>query len=422
MRGFYIPILLSIFFAFAVGHVAAKPTTSHEQVKINGSVKDEAGEIITGATIFVKENSAIGTVADEHGRYTLTVPIGATLNASFLGYQTLERRVVKGILHYDFILKEESQKLDEVIVIGYGEVKKSDLTGSVSTIGARNFGDQPVKSMSDILQGRSSGVEVTTVSGMPGASAKVRIRGTTSINKSSDPLYVIDGIISSSGLDGLNPQDIQSMEVLKDASSTAVYGSRGANGVILVTTKGGEQGRARVSFDAKVGISEVRKNYNLLNPYEYALALNDIRGAGTISDADVEAYRRGEKGINWVDLLTRTAVTQNYNLNISGGAKRVRYLISGNMLDQEAVTINSKYMRYGIRANIDADVRRWLSVSMKLNGSILHQKNGAPNWFHVLNFSPTMELRDPVTGEWNDSKMYCPYPYEDTTYNPILKN
>ena len=402
MRGFHIPILLSLLFAFVVGDVVAKPTTQHEQIKINGSVKDEAGEIITGATIFVKENGAIGTVADEHGRYTLTVPVGATLNASFLGYQTLERKVVKGILRYDFILKEESQKLDEVIVIGYGEVKKSDLTGSVSTIGARNFGDQPVKNISDILQGRTSGVEVTTTSGMPGMSAKVRIRGTTSINKSSDPLYVIDGIISSSGLEGLNPQDIQSMEVLKDASSTAVYGSRGANGVILVTTKGGEQGRARVSFDSKVGISEVRKNYNLLNPYEYALALNDIRGAGTISDADVEAYRRGEKGIDWVDLLTRTAVTQNYNLNISGGAKRVRYLISGNLLDQEAVTINSKYMRYGIRANIDADVRRWLSVSAKMNGSILHRKNGAPNWFHVLNFSPTMEMRDPVTGIYNN--------------------
>ncbi len=401
MRGFYIPIL-SLFFVFAVGDVTAKPTTPYEMVKINGSVKDEAGEIITGATIFVKENSAIGTVADEHGRYTLTVPVGTTLNASFLGYQTLERKVVKGILRYDFILKEESQKLDEVIVIGYGEVKKSDLTGSVSTIGARNFGDQPVKNISDILQGRTSGVEVTTTSGMPGMSAKVRIRGTTSINKSSDPLYVIDGIISSSGLEGLNPQDIQSMEVLKDASSTAVYGSRGANGVILVTTKGGEQGRARVSFDTKVGISEVRKNYNLLNPYEYALALKDIKGDITVSDDDLAAYRRGEKGIDWVDLMTRTAVTQNYNLNVSGGAKRVRYLISGNLLDQEAVTINSKYMRYGIRANIDADVRRWLSVSAKMNGSILHRKNGAPNWFHVLNFSPTMEMRDPVTGIYNN--------------------
>lgn len=414
MKDLYRPILLSfVLLLFVIGSADAKPATPQEQVRINGAVKDEAGEPIVGATVFVKENSAIGAVVDEQGRYTLTVPVGTTLNASFLGFETLERKVVKGILHYDFILKEESHKLDEVIVIGYGEVKKSDLTGSVSTVGARNFGDQPVKSVSDILQGRSSGVEVTTVSGMPGASAKVRIRGTTSINKSSDPLYVIDGIISSSGLDGLNPQDIQSMEILKDASSTAVYGSRGANGVVLVTTKGGEQGSARVWLDTKVGVSDVRKNYNLLNPYEYALALNDIKGAGMVSDDDLEAYRTGEKGINWVDLMTRTAITQNYNLGISGGAKRVRYLISGNMLDQEAVTINSKYMRYGVRANIDADVRRWLSVSMKLNGSILHQKNGAPNWFHVLNFSPTMELRDPVTSIYNND------PYNiGTGYNP----
>ncbi len=415
MKNLYIPIIITWLLSLIVGSADAKPTTQQvqEQVKINGVVKDEGGDAIAGATVFVVENNAIGAVADREGKYTLTVPVGSTLNVSFMGFESIERKVVKGKLRYDFILKEENQKLDEVIVIGYGEVKKSDLTGSVSTVGARNFSAQPVKNVSDILQGRSSGVEVTTISGMPGAAAKVRIRGTTSINKSSDPLYVIDGIISSSGLDGLNPQDIQSMEVLKDASSTAVYGSRGANGVVLITTKGGNKGRAQVWLDAKVGISEVRKNYNLLNPYEYACALNDIKGAGTITDNDLEAYRTGKKGIDWVNLMTRTAVTHNYNLGISGGAKRVRYLVSGNLLNQEAVTINSKYMRYGIRANIDADVRRWLSISTKLNGSILHQKNGAPNWFHVLNFSPTMELRDPVTGIYNND------PYNiGTGYNP----
>ena len=259
-----------------------------------------------------------------------------------------------------------------------------------------------MKNIPEILQGRTAGVEVTASSGMPGAGAKVRVRGTTSINKSSDPLYVIDGIISSSGLDGINPQDIQSMEILKDASSTAVYGSRGANGVILITTRSGSQGSAKIILDAKVGISEVMKNYNLLNAYEYAQALNDIRGANTISPEDMEAYRDGSKGIDWVDLMTRTAITQNYNLSISGGGKRIRYLVSGSVLDQEAVTIESKYMRYGIRANIDADVRKWLTVSTKINGSILHQKNGAPNWFHVLNFSPTMELKNPETGIYNN--------------------
>ena len=237
---------------------------------------------------------------------------------------------------------------------------------------------------------------------MPGASMKVRVRGTTSINKSSDPLYVIDGIISSSGLDGINPSDIQSMEILKDASSTAIYGSRGSNGVILITTKQGSEGKAQVTFDASVGLSTVRKQYDLLNAYEYATALNDIRGSSTISAEDLEAYKNGTKGINWTDLLTRTGITQDYRLAISGGNEKVKYLISGNVLDQEAITIMSDYKRYGIRANIDSEVKPWLTISAKLNASSLHKHNeGGANWLHVTNFSPTMELKDPETGVYN---------------------
>lgn len=237
---------------------------------------------------------------------------------------------------------------------------------------------------------------------MPGASMKVRVRGTTSINKSSDPLYVIDGIISSSGLDGINPSDIQSMEILKDASSTAIYGSRGSNGVILITTKQGSEGKAQVTFDASVGLSTVRKQYDLLNAYEYATALNDIRGSSTISAEDLEAYKNGTKGINWTDLLTRTGITQDYRLAISGGNEKVKYLISGNVLDQEAITIMSDYKRYGIRANIDSEVKPWLTISAKLNASSLHKHNeGGANWLHVTNFSPIMELKDPETGVYN---------------------
>lgn len=230
---------------------------------------------------------------------------------------------------------------------------------------------------------------------------KVRVRGTTSINKSSDPLYVIDGIISSSGLDGLNPSDIQSMEVLKDASSTAIYGSRGSNGVILITTKGGSEGKASITFDASIGLSTVRKQYDLLNAYEYATALNDIRGSSTISPENLAAYKNGTKGINWADLITHTGVTQDYRLNISGGNAKVKYLISGNVLDQEAVTIETNYKRYGIRANIDADVKPWLTISAKMNATSLHKHNDGANWFHITNFSPTMEMKDPETGVYN---------------------
>ena len=272
----------------------------------------------------------------------------------------------------------------------------------MSGVSNRQYKNQPVQRVENILQGRTPGVEVTATSGMPGASMKVRVRGTTSINKSSDPLYVIDGIISSSGLDGINPSDIQSMEILKDASSTAIYGSRGSNGVILITTKQGSEGKAQVTFDASVGLSTVRKQYDLLNAYEYATALNDIRGSSTISAEDLEAYKNGTKGINWTDLLTRTGITQDYRLAISGGNEKVKYLISGNVLDQEAITIMSDYKRYGIRANIDSEVKPWLTISAKLNASSLHKHNeGGANWLHVTNFSPTMELKDPETGVYN---------------------
>ena len=367
---------------------------------IKGVINDEQGETIIGASVIIKGEDT-GTTSDMDGRFTLEAPEGAILVISYIGYHTQEVKVRKRSL-LRVVLKEDNQLLDEVVVVGYGTVKKSDLTGAVSGVSNRQYTNQPVQRVENILQGRTPGVEVTATSGMPGASMKVRVRGTTSINKSSDPLYVIDGIISSSGLDGINPSDIQSMEILKDASSTAIYGSRGSNGVILITTKQGSEGKAQVTFDASIGLSTVRKQYDLLNAYEYATALNDIRGSSTISAEDLEAYKNGTKGINWTDLLTRTGITQDYRLAISGGNEKVKYLISGNVLDQEAITIMSDYKRYGIRANIDSEVKPWLTISAKLNASSLHKHNeGGANWLHVTNFSPTMELKDPETGVYN---------------------
>lgn len=378
---------------------------------IKGVINDEQGETIIGASVIIKGEDT-ETTSDMDGRFTLEAPEGAILVISYIGYHTQEVKVRKRSL-LRVVLKEDNQLLDEVVVVGYGTVKKSDLTGAVSGVSNRQYKNQPVQRVENILQGRTPGVEVTATSGMPGASMKVRVRGTTSINKSSDPLYVIDGIISSSGLDGINPSDIQSMEILKDASSTAIYGSRGSNGVILITTKQGSEGKAQVTFDASVGLSTVRKQYDLLNAYEYATALNDIRGSSTISAEDLEAYKNGTKGINWTDLLTRTGITQDYRLAISGGNEKVKYLISGNVLDQEAVTIMSDYKRYGIRANIDSEVKPWLTISAKLNASSLHKHNeGGANWLHVTNFSPTMELKDPETGVYNTD------PYNMVGSNP----
>ena len=409
--------LINQLFFTAIAVIIAIPSPIFAQqpfddVTITGTVVNVEGEAVVGATVILKGHTGRGTATDVNGKYSITVPQGSTLIISFMGYEEKEVELQPDISDYLTTLNEAQTRINDVVIVGYGEIKKSDLTGSVSVVGERSFYDQPVKNVSEILQGRSSGVEVTTISGMPGASTKVRVRGTTSINKSSDPLYVIDGIISTSGLDGINPQDIASMQILKDASSTSVYGSRGANGVVLITTRSGQSGDARILFSTKIGVSDVRKNYNLLSPYEYALALNDIRGAGTISDEDVELYRLGIKGIDWVDLMTRTAITQDYNLSIAGGSEKVRYMVSGNLLDQEAITIDSKYMRYGLRANIEADVKPWLTLITKFNGSILHQKNGAPNWFHVLNYSPTMELKGPNSGIYNKD------PYNILSNNP----
>lgn len=409
--------LINQLFFTAIAAIIAIPSPIFAQqpfddITITGTVINVEGEAVVGATIILKGHTGRGTTTDVNGKYSITVPQGSTLIISFMGYEEKEVELQPDISDYLTTLNEAQTRINDVVIVGYGEIKKSDLTGSVSVVGERSFYDQPVKNVSEILQGRSSGVEVTTISGMPGASTKVRVRGTTSINKSSDPLYVIDGIISTSGLDGINPQDIASMQILKDASSTSVYGSRGANGVVLITTRSGQSGDARILFSTKIGVSDVRKNYNLLSPYEYALALNDIRGAGTISDEDVELYRLGIKGIDWVDLMTRTAITQDYNLSIAGGNEKVRYMVSGNLLDQEAITIDSKYMRYGLRANIEADVKPWLTLLTKFNGSILHQKNGAPNWFHVLNYSPTMELKDLNSGIYNKD------PYNILSNNP----
>lgn len=409
--------LINQLFFTAIAAIIAIPSPIFAQqpfddITITGSVINVEGEAVVGATVILKGHTGRGTTTDVNGKYSITVPQGSTLIISFMGYEEKEVELQPDISDYLTTLNEAQTRINDVVIVGYGEIKKSDLTGSVSVVSERSFYDQPVKNVSEILQGRSSGVEVTTISGMPGASTKVRVRGTTSINKSSDPLYVIDGIISTSGLDGINPQDIASMQILKDASSTSVYGSRGANGVVLITTRSGQSGDARILFSTKIGVSDVRKNYNLLSPYEYALALNDIRGAGTISDEDVELYRLGIKGIDWVDLMTRTAITQDYNLSIAGGSEKVRYMVSGNLLDQEAITIDSKYMRYGLRANIEADVKPWLTLLTKFNGSILHQKNGAPNWFHVLNYSPTMELKDLNSGIYNKD------PYNILSNNP----
>ena len=260
-----------------------------------GVVKDANGESIIGASVLVK-GTTNGSITGLDGDFSLrNVKKGDIIVVSYVGYQSQEIAWTGEPLN--IVLKEDAEVLDEVVVIGYGAVRKADMAGSVAVLDNKNFKDQLITQVADALQGRVSGVHVEN-SGVPGGSVKIRIRGANSISKSNDPLYVVDGIVRESGLDGINPEDIRSMQVLKDASSTAIYGSRGSNGVVLITTKIGKAGVREIMFDASVGVSNVYKRYDILGAYDYALALKEVKGID-FSNEEMQSYQNGTAGIDW---------------------------------------------------------------------------------------------------------------------------
>lgn len=384
---------------------------------ISGVVIDASGEPIIGANILEKGTSN-GATTNFDGQFNLTVSPQATLVVSYIGYMTQEVNVGNRTT-FRIELIEDTQALEEVVVIGYGIVKKSDLAGAVSSMNAQSFKDEPITRIEDALQGRLAGVDVQTMSGAPGSDIKIRVRGSSSINKSNDPLYVVDGIIMQSGLSGLNTADIASIEVLKDASSTAIYGSRGANGVVLVTTRRGDSDRKVITFDTEIGFSTTPNRYDLLNPYEYAQALNDIKGAEIISAADMTAYQNGTKGIDWQDMVFQTGVNQNYKLSVSGGNKDTQYFISGNVLDQKGISKLSKFQRYAFRSNVSTKVTNWLNLTAdvrlshnKMHNNAIHNRGKANIIWQAINYSPTMEMMDETTGK------YARDPYNSISENP----
>lgn len=393
-------------------------TVTNQATKtITGVIKDAMGPV-TGANIVVK-GTTNGTITDLDGKFSLgNVPVGATLLISYIGYLPQEIEVGSQS-SFNIILNEDSQALDEVIVVGYGSVRKADLAGSVSVMDSKSFKDQPITQISDAIQGRVSGVQVEN-SSVPGGSVKIRIRGAGSINRSNDPLYVIDGIVRESGLTGINPDDIQSMQVLKDASSTAIYGSRGSNGVVLITTKTGKINQREITFDAQVGVSSAYKKYDILSPYEYATALREIKFPNAFTEQEMEGYKNGTAGIDWQDEIFRTGVTQNYKIAISNGNEKVQYYLSANYMGQDGIVDQTSNKRYQVRANITSDVTKWLHVSADVNASHNIRKGndfnmGKTNVIWIgLNYSPTMTMTD-ANGNYNwDS-------YNSIAANPVGK-
>ena len=376
-----------------------------QSISVTGTVVDQNGEPLMGVNV-IEKGTTNGTMTDMDGRFTLSVPGNATLQISYIGYTT-EEVVVNNQTKLNITLKEDSQNLDELVVVGYGVVRKADLAGSVAVLDSKSFKDQPIVQVSDALQGRVSGVQVQN-SGVPGGTVKIRVRGSGSINRSNDPLYVIDGIVRESGLTGLNPEDIQSMQVLKDASSTAIYGSRGANGVVLITTKTGKANVKQITFDAQVGIGTVAKRYETLTPYEFATAYNTYL-PNTFSQDQLTAFQNGTAGTDWQDAIFQTGLTQDYKLTFSNGNEHTQYLLSANYMGQEGVVIENTNKRYQARANITSQITDWLHVTADVNASHNVKKGGnfsasKDNIVTIaMNYSPVTQIQKEDGSYYRDS-------------------
>jgi TonB-dependent starch-binding outer membrane protein SusC len=382
-------------------------TATQQQNSCTGTVKDATGEPIIGATIRI-EGKTGGTVTDLDGNFTLSnIEKGTKLTITYVGYKS--QTLTWSGSPLNITLQDDANMLEETVVIGYGTVKKADLAGSVAVLDSKNFKDQPVARVEDALNGRMSGVQVMS-SGVPGGAMKIRVRGTSSVNKSNDPLYVVDGIVRETGLEGISPEDIQSIQVLKDASSTAIYGARGANGVVMVQTKSGSAGATQVTFDASFGISNAYHIPEVMGTKEYAQALIDYKG---VAKSAMQGYLDGTKpGIDWMDELLQTGITQNYKVAVSQGNEKTQTYFSANYMDQKGVITDTKSRRYAIKANMHNKIFDWLEMTTDINlaqtdnsGAGFAQNQSNPIWVG-LNYSPTMEMMAP-NGNYNVDPYNC---------------
>jgi TonB-linked SusC/RagA family outer membrane protein len=337
-------------------------------VTVSGKVTGENDDPLPGVNVTVK-NTTTGTVTDAGGNYTLTVPNeSAVLVFSYIGYTT-EEVPVGTRTSIDMKLVPDIKSLSEVVVVGYGTQQRRDVTGAIASVNANDIKALPLTSLDQALQGRAAGVQVTQNSGAPGGSVSVRIRGVGSIN-GSEPLYVIDGFPTQGGLNSINPNDIESIEILKDAGASAIYGSRASNGVVLVTTKRGRAGKAKIEFDSYYGVQGPWKKIDVLNGPDFATLANE---AFTNSNTDPRRANENQEPLNplwanpsslptydWQDAIFQNAPIQNYNLSISGGTEKLRSAVTASYFRQEGLIVNSHYQRFTFRANNDFEVTQKL--------------------------------------------------------------
>ncbi|MDB8921416.1 SusC/RagA family TonB-linked outer membrane protein, partial [Parabacteroides merdae] len=398
--------------------------------KVTGVITDDKGEPIVGANV-IEKGSTNGTVTNVDGNFTIDVSEGSILLISYIGYDTYEMKVTAKT-SYNIVLKEDSEALDEVVVVGYGTMKKKELTGSVSSLKAGDIVKVASNSFTNAIQGKIPGVQITQSSGAPGAGGSVRIRGigTTSGN---DPLYVVDGMpigggnmsISGSGdnisgLSVINPNDIESVEVLKDAAAAAIYGARAANGVILITTKRGHEGLAKVNYNGYVGMQQLWKKPEFLNATEFATLANELfANSGMEPNPEFTNPSSLGRGTDWIDAIFRTALTQNHDLSVSGGNKNTQASLSLGFLDQDGTMIETWYKRYTGRLTVDLKANDHLKFGSTLAFTYTQAKGQRNNELRVGIFNlaqqmyPHLGLDDVIDG----STAY----YTSQADNPVLR-
>ena len=366
-----------------------------QDIKVQGVVTDETGEAVIGATVMQKGTSN-GTVTDFDGNFSLSVPANATLAISYIGFTTQEIPV-GGKTDFSVVMKDESHALSEVVVIGYGTMRKSDLTGSVGSLSSKDM-DSPVTNIGQAMQGKVAGLQVVDA-GKPGDNVSIKIRGLGSINN-CDPLVVIDGVPTDLGLNNLNMADVERLDVLKDASATAIYGSRGANGVVMITTKKGKSGKGTLSFSGNFSVQNATNVPDMLNGGQYAALSNDMmNNAGYNANPAWSNPSSVANGANWMDELLRTGYIQNYTVSYSGGGEKSHYYVSGGFLNQTGTVKSVDYRRFTFQENSDAQVTDWLKVSNNITVSADRKRQGSYDIGSALRALPIYTIKD-ENGEW----------------------
>ena len=322
-----------------------------QNVKITGTVVDSSNEPIIGATVTVSDDTNVKAVTNVDGRFTINAAPGSSLRITYIGYKTVDVKAADGMR---VVMEEESNILKEVVAIGYGSVQRKDVTTAVSSVSTKDLDTRPIVSAVQGMQGKAAGVTISQANGQPGATPTIRVRGTTSLNGSNDPLYVVDGV-PMTDIDYLSADDIVGMQILKDASSAAIYGSRAANGVVIITTKQGKAGEARISLNAHYALNVVRDNQDPLNAAQYKELMDEI-GLVKLPDGLTDKT-------DWKDEVYRTGNVQDYQLSVTNGNDKLRYFISGGYTGENGVIKKSSYERYNIRASVENDIRKWLRVN-----------------------------------------------------------